>query len=73
MKKVTLRTPVGSYDLELLESQGEIMVATISKHLGATRYLHLCEVPKMVRKYIKANYKVELLDVNALNYMFGLC
>ena len=72
MKKVSLRTPVGIYDLELIESQEQEFVATISRREG-TRYLHLSEVPKKVRKVIKSYYKIDLLDVNLLNYMLGLC
>lgn len=66
-----LRTALGNYDIELISSGKDLCVATISKSNGNC-YLQWRQVPKLIRKYIKSNYKVELYDVNTLNRMLGL-
>lgn len=71
MIKRQLRTTLGNYDIELLQSGEDLCVATISKSNG-DYYLHWHQVPKLIRNYIKANYKVALYDVNTLNRMLGL-
>lgn len=72
MQKRTLKSILGNYDIELIESQGKKYVATISKTKGK-RYLELNQVPKAIRKYIETHYEVALYDVKKLNRMLGLC
>lgn len=72
MKKLTINTSAGKFDLELMEHHGKDLVATISRTNG-NKYLQLYQVPRKVRKIIKKNYKIALLDVKLLNYMLGLC
>lgn len=67
MIKRTIKTTCGNYDLEFIDH----CVATISKSDGNC-YLHLRQLPKKVRKYIKANYMIKLLDVDTLNRVLGL-
>ena len=74
MEKYTIKTTkYGNYDYEVIITKGKDYVAAISKSDG-NRYLKVSEVPKPIIAYLrKANYRIELLNVDLLNEHLGLC
>ena len=72
MEKYTIKTVFGSYDYEVIESNGKEYIATISETDG-NRYLKVSEVPKAIVAFFKkAGYKIELFNVDLLNHVLGL-